>query len=47
MNYSAAAGVSVTWMSPVGPLSFSFARPVKEQEGDDSQVFSFDIGGRF
>lgn len=46
-NYSAAAGVSVTWMSPVGPLSFSVARPVKEQDGDDSQFFSFDIGGRF
>lgn len=47
MNYSASAGISVTWMSPVGPLSFSLARPVKEQPGDDSQVFSFDIGGRF
>lgn len=46
-NYSASVGVSLTWMSPVGPLSFSLAHAVKEQPGDDSQVFSFDIGGRF
>lgn len=46
-NFSAAAGISLTWMSPVGPLSFSFARPIEEQEGDDSEYFSFDIGGRF
>lgn len=46
-NFSAAAGLAVTWMSPVGPLSFSIARPVKEQDGDDTEYFSFDIGGRF
>lgn len=46
-NYSASVGLSLTWMSPVGPLSFSLAHAVKEQTGDDSQVFSFDIGGRF
>lgn len=46
-RYSAAAGISVTWMSPVGPLSFNLARPIKEQDGDDSEFFSFEIGGRF
>ena len=46
-NYSASAGLSVTWMSPVGPLSFNFARPIVDQPGDDKEFFSFDIGGRF
>lgn len=46
-EFRAAAGVSLTWMSPVGPLSFSFAKPVKKYDGDDDQFFSFEIGGRF
>lgn len=46
-NYSASAGVSLTWMSPVGPLSFSLSKPIVKQDGDDDEFFSFDIGGRF
>ena len=46
-KFSAAAGLSLTWISPVGPLSFSFSRPIKKQDGDESEFFSFDIGGRF
>lgn len=46
-NYSASAGLSLTWMSPVGPLAFSISKPVVKQDGDDDEFFSFDIGGRF
>lgn len=46
-RYSMSAGLSVTWLSPVGPLSFNLARPLKKQDGDDDEVFSFEIGGRF
>ncbi|WP_417346078.1 outer membrane protein assembly factor BamA [Ferrimonas sp.] len=43
----ASAGLSVQWLSPMGPMVFSLAKPLKEYEGDDSEVFSFNIGRTF
>jgi outer membrane protein insertion porin family len=34
-------------MSPMGPLGFSLAKPVKEYEGDDTEFFSFTMGRTF
>jgi len=46
-RYRTSLGLSVTWMSPMGPLSFSFAKAVKKYSGDDTEVFNFNIGGTF
>lgn len=46
-EYRMSVGVSLVWMSPIGPLSFSFAKSVKDYTGDETQVFNFNIGGRF
>lgn len=46
-DYRSSVGVALTWVSPIGPLSFSFSKAVKKQDGDDTQFFSFDIGGTF
>ena len=37
-------GVSFIWLSPVGPLNFSLAKPLNDQPGDETQVFQFNIG---
>lgn len=36
-------GIGLTWLAPVGPLKFSYAKPVDEQEGDDLESFQFEI----
>lgn len=41
------AGLSATWLSPIGALSISFAYPLNEEEGDETQVFQFGLGQTF
>ncbi|MFF7710563.1 outer membrane protein assembly factor BamA [Pseudomonas sp. NPDC007930] len=40
-------GVGATWYSPLGPLSFSLAYPIKKPEGAETQVFQFSLGQTF
>lgn len=46
-DFRVSAGLSVQWISPMGPLTFSLGRALKEVEGDETQVFSFNIGTTF
>ena len=46
-RFRSSAGISLQWLSPMGPMIFSFARSVREEEGDDLSFFSFNIGKTF
>ncbi len=45
--YRSSAGISVQWISPMGPMVFSFSRALKERDGDDAKFFTFNIGQTF
>jgi outer membrane protein insertion porin family len=43
----ASVGVGLSWISPLGPLRFSYATPVRKQTGDKIQRLQFQIGSSF
>lgn len=40
-------GIGVSWNSPFGPFRFDLARVLRKVEGDDTQVFQFNVGTQF
>ncbi len=40
-------GIGVSWNSPFGPFRFDLAQVLKKVEGDDTQVFQFNVGTQF
>lgn len=45
LRYS--AGVGLSWISPLGPLRFAIAQPLRKRPGDRIQRFQFQIGTSF
>jgi outer membrane protein insertion porin family len=43
----ASAGIGLSWISPMGPLRFSYAVPIRKQTGDKIQRLQFQIGTSF
>jgi len=43
----ASAGIGLSWISPMGPLRFSYATPLHQQTGDKIQKLQFQIGTSF
>ncbi len=45
LRYS--AGIGLSWISPLGPLRFAIAQPLRKRPGDRIQRFQFQIGTSF
>lgn len=45
LRYS--VGVGVTWLSAMGPLTFSFAKPFNTTVNDELEMFQFSLGNQF
>lgn len=45
LRYS--AGLAAAWISPLGPLKFSYGQPLNEQSNDKLQKFQFQLGTTF
>ncbi|MFS2122349.1 outer membrane protein assembly factor BamA [Pseudomonas sp. Pseusp97] len=41
------AGVGLTWITALGPLSFSLATPIKKPDNAETQIFQFSLGQTF
>ena len=42
-----ATGLAIDWFTPIGPMSFSFAKPITKAESDETETFRFKIGTTF
>ena len=40
-------GIGVNWNSPFGPFRIDLAYPLLKQEGDETKIFSFNVGTQF
>jgi len=45
LRYS--TGLSAAWISPIGPLKFSFGLPLNKQDNNKSESFQFQLGTTF
>lgn len=45
LRYS--VGAALTWLSPLGPMKFSFAHPMRRRDNDQIQRFQFQLGTTF
>ena len=40
-------GLGFSWVSPLGPISFTYAKPISKANTDDVENFNFNIGSAF
>ena len=40
-------GLTIDWLTPVGPLNFVFSQPISKSSSDKTETFRFDLGTTF
>ena len=40
-------GLGIDWLTPIGPLSFSFSKAITKADSDETETFRFDLGTSF
>ena len=40
-------GLGIDWLSPIGPMNFSFAQPISKSDSDITETFRFNLGTTF
>jgi outer membrane protein insertion porin family len=40
-------GIGANWTSPFGPLRLDLAKALLKQKGDDTKLFTFNVGTQF
>lgn len=46
-NLASSVGVGLTWITALGPLSFSLGTPIKKPDNAETQIFQFSLGQTF
>ena len=46
-TFRSSVGVGVDWLTPIGPLNFTFAQPITKESSDITETFRFNIGTTF
>ena len=42
-----ATGIAVDWLTPIGPLNFTFATALTKEDSDKTETFRFNLGTSF
>ena len=46
-NLRYSAGLGLSWVSPLGPMRFSFSQPLHKKSNDHLERFQFTLGTSF
>lgn len=46
-QFRASTGIALLWRAPVGPISISYAFPLRQEDGDEIERLQFTFGGAF
>ncbi len=46
-NLRYSVGLGLSWITPIGPLTFAIAKPLNTSKDDDTQAFQFSLGQGF